>query len=246
MNRKRFWHRLVASLLTLSLVFSLLAMPASAANVDSWIYGGLISNIDGPCYEWGTEETARDEVINEWNTSGQVELQGPLTEEKLDELIAAGKPLLESQGYIVRDMSIPDTAYLGYSKTADSPIYWYTKSDFSSIVLNSMNSFSVDWDTGILTATNGLNEVEVYPIGYGTSEPGITPAPSTGSSSAGGSGDSAGVLLLAGGAAAVGVSALYLYTHPEIVQNVKQRVQDFFRGITEKFQPDAASEAPAQ
>lgn len=249
MSKKHFWRRVLAAVLTLALSFSILAMPASAAGSNSWAYGVLTTNMDGSCYEWGTEQFLRDGIINYWNTSGQASVHGPMTDEMLDRAIPQAKTELASQGFITRDFSLPANAYLGYSNSLDSTIYWYSKSDISSLLVSGTSYYSVDWNTGVLTATNGYIETVCYPLSSSSSG-----SSSSGSgSSSGGSSSSGegGALLLVGGAVVAAASIFYLHTHPEIVENAKQRVHDFFQGIVEKFQPeetpaDASSDVPVQ
>lgn len=169
MSKKHFWRRVLAAVLTLTLSFSILAMPASAAGSNSWAFGGLTTSLNGTCYEWGTEQFLRNELIDYWNNSGQIDTYGLLSEETLNQLLVEAQPKLSSQGFQICSLSLPEEAYMGYSQSLDSRIYWYSKSDIFSLLLHNMVHYSVDWESGALTATNGLTSSTCYPIGFSDS-----------------------------------------------------------------------------
>jgi hypothetical protein len=226
MKNKRI--RLIALVLTLAMAFSICAVPASAATATDenvWAYGVLLSNLDGPCYFWYTEAEAREEVIAAWYTKYP---NVALTEDNLTELMEQAKAAAkENDAYIFYEGDVPSNAYLGYSKTKDSTIYWYTKTD----ILNAYASaFSVDWSTGTLTYTYDLttkNQIKAI---------------NQVSTSSGSSSDSGAVILLAGGAVVVAGVGLYLYTHPAVVQQIK----NFFTGNSAAKAAAESTEAAAE
>jgi hypothetical protein len=236
---KNKWTRLVAAVLTLAMAFSICAMPASAAATDEneWAYGGMTANMDGTCYEWYSEAFVRDAAILAWNTEYLAEY-GAMTDDKLQTVLDNAKETLKGQGYTIYEGTLPSNAYLGESQTKNSTIYWYTKTDFAAAATGV--SFSVNWNTGTLTyVTSDGARKQIKAINQVNTS---TDSSAGGSSSSGGSGNASSgsdgaVLLLAGGAVvavAAGVG-LYLYTHPAVVQKIK----NFFTG-------NSAAEQPAQ
>jgi hypothetical protein len=245
MKNKRI--RLIAVVLTLAMAFSICAMPASAAATDEnvWAAGVMQTNLDGSCYEWGAEAFWRDIAIAAWLASNQT---GALTEERLKEALENGKTNLKNDGYAIYEGALPSNAYLGYSKTKDSTIYWYTKTDYANFVGATL--WSVDWGTGTLTYTVDGVQKKVQAIastndtlsGSNSGTLSNDSQSSDKSSSGGSSNDSTGmVLLLAGGAVVVG-AIIYLYTHPAVVQNIK----NFFTGSSAAEQPAQTVEESAE
>jgi hypothetical protein len=223
---KNKWTRLIAVVLTLAMAFSICAVPASAAATDEnvWAAGVMQTNLDGSCYQWGAEAYWRDIVIAAWNASGQT---GALTETQLKEKLETGKGNLQDEGYAIYEGTLPNNAYLGYSQTKNSTIYWYTKTDYANFVGALL--WSVDWNTGTLTYTVNGTEKQVKAINQV-------------STSSGGSSDSGAVILLAGGAVVVAGVGLYLYTHPAVVQQIK----NFFTGNSAAKAAAESTEAAAE
>jgi hypothetical protein len=134
-----------AALLGLSMLFCLLAVPASAAQGD-WAAGkadrinhetetGLIS---GTCTLWFTPSALLDLGVTDLDT-----LQAEL---------AAEGSYAGYQGYY--EGSISSNAYVGIGD--GSRIYWYTQADFD-YVNGFWNGYDtvMDWDTGVITCATG-------------------------------------------------------------------------------------------
>jgi hypothetical protein len=205
MKNKRI--RLVALVLTLAMAFSICAVPASAAVMDEnkWYYG---QEARGK-YLWFAEAYVRAWLIENWDES----TSGEMTETALAIKVTAMKSMASKDSdYSFYEGTLPTAAYIGMSETKGSYIYWYSEQDWQSFQNNSQNS-SIDFSTGTITyyTSNGTKKQMKAINGR--------------SSSSGSSSDSGAVLLLAGGAV-VAVVGIYLYTHPAVVQKIK----DFFAG----------------
>lgn len=196
--KKHFWTRLISAVVTMAMAFSILVMPASAASAN-WAFG------DEPIVEdlvygacWFTD-LAWEYMMGEKLT--------------LDEF----KAEYGVSSYAYLTSGIPDDAYVGLSKSLDTSVYWYAK-EAILLMASYEEPVSLDWDTGKLSFANGEY---IYPIGYNSGNAGS-------SSSVGVSANADGTtVLVAAGTAVAAITGLYLYTHPQLVQDVK----DFFKTL---------------
>jgi hypothetical protein len=201
----------------------------AATEENAWAYGGMTSDMNGTCYEWGSEALVRDLIISLWNKQ-YASTYGTLTETTLAAALANAKKELAAR-YEIYEGTLPSNAYLGYSQTKGGKIYWYTKTD---LVNAETKQFSVDWNTGTVTYTVNGTEKQIEAINKASA--------STNSSSSGSSSDSGAVILLAGGAVVVAGVGLYLYTHPAVVQQIK----NFFTGNSAAKAAAESTEAAAE
>jgi hypothetical protein len=146
------------------------------------------------------------------------------------------------QGYKWCD-DIDMWSYAGLSKTENSTIYWYDATDYNAWIdeLES-GKISIDWSNGYVTVYPGTSKAKVIkPCDDGTGD-------SAGLSLTAGNfvlGEGKTALLLAGGAAAFVVAAK-LYDDPTILDSAKQKVQNFFGGITDTVKSWLPHAAPAE
>lgn len=217
--KKRFWNRLVAAVVTMAMAFSILAMPALAAG-NTWAGGDTVLIQGEKCIVWVTETYLRGIIADETGLSG----------EALENALKAGKDNLILQGYAIYEGDIPDNAYVGLSKAENSTKFWYTAGN-SLLLILAGDITSVDWNTGKVTLNDGTT---VSALNAGTTG-GSGNTGGNASVSAGSDGSAAAILAL-GGAAVAAVTGVYLYTHPEIVQDIKDAYHNFVDNVQEKFQ----------
>jgi hypothetical protein len=173
---------------------------------------------------------------------GALEGQGDVDDDTLTAAMAlvklgAKQEAADTDGEEFYEGTIPSNAYVGFSQTKSSRIYWYTKELYEAIDTDEVSegSGSLDWSTGTLAYTTTDGTKKQFKAINGRS------------ASSGGSSDSGAVLLLAGGAVVAGVG-IYLYTHPAVVQKIK----NFFAGnsatetVAESAEAAAESETAAE
>lgn len=203
---KHVWKRLVSAVVVLAMAFSILVVPASAAS-SVWAVG-VEAETDN-CYIWLTSTFIKEE--------GFVGEGIDLEDEEL-------KQIYEDLGYIIYLGSIPSNAYIGFSQTKSSKIFWYAEEQHVETD-GEVDIESVNWNTGTITLSNG--EVILAINGSG----------SISSSSSGASIDvGGGALLAVGGVAVAAVTGAYLYTHPEVVETVKTFFEELSANIQNKIQ----------
>jgi hypothetical protein len=242
---KNKWTRLIAAVLTLAMAFSICAMPASASIYDqnTWAFGGDTGNTAEGCM-WFSEAFCREVTIEGWDENED----GKMTEDALTAVMLIMKMGMkeaaaeEDSNTLFYEGTLPSNAYVGLSKAKNSNIYWYTKEAITGIDDNATDQ-AVDWSTGTLTYTVGGVQKKVQAINTLSGSASNTLSKDTNSS--GGSSNSIGtVVLLAGGAVVVG-AVVYLFTHPAVVQKIK----NFFTGNSAAEQPvqtvEASNEAAA-
>jgi hypothetical protein len=188
---------------------------------------------------WLTEAAAREAALEETEDVDD----DTLTAAMLIVKIAAKQEAAETEGVEFYEGTIPSNAYVGFSQTKSSNIYWYTKGTYE--LLESSDSYiegsgSLDWSTGTMayTATDGTKK-QIEAINKASAS---TNSTSSGGSSSGSSSDSGAVILLAGGAVVVAGVGLYLYTHPAVVQQIK----NFFTGNSAAKAAAESTEAAAE
>lgn len=207
--KKRFWTRLISAVVTMAMAFSILAVPASAAQ-PGWV---LKSEDDG------TEIYITDLCI-------KATADREITAAQLAQIKQVYMTYVGAQEYYE---PVPEDAALGIKGDTDQEIYWFTAEQVKQ---------------GMAQQIPGLSEI-----------PGIddivTSSGSTGNASvSSGSSDGGAVAILAiGGAALAAATGLYLYTHPAVIQEVKDFFHDLSAGIQEKIQnlipASDVEEAPA-
>jgi hypothetical protein len=218
---KQKLSRLTAAVLSLALLCSVLALPASALDMTTWI-----TRADGVSEKatlWFPMESLSS---LEGDANRAVEIKEQLS----DGAMVQGREYLYV-GYKQSEMGM--WAYAGLSQTGSSKIYWYDQDGYEAWE-NALkrNEISINWSNGEVTIYPGTANAKVIkPYDVGTTG-------GTGLSLAAGDttiGQGTKAVLLAGGAAAFVVAAM-LYDDPTILQRAKQNVQDFFDGITANVQ----------
>lgn len=222
--RRSFWTRLISAVVTMAMVFSVLAMPASAASANqeeidlNWAMG---TQVEDEIYMWIPATYILEDALKD------MEIEGEVT----PEIIEGIKKSLEGSGLIIRNVSYDTDAFYGFSKDADegSTIYWYTEAEWDRFVAAVRESNETGETEEIVLDANGRLVAKVdgktvatgAPIGYKET------------SSADGS--ALGILAVVGvGAAAA--TGVYLYTHPEKVQEIKDFFADLSANVQAKVQ----------
>lgn len=225
--KKRFWVRLISAVLTMAMAFSILAVPASAADIKLTAIGAKIGDIvEDPANEltvWFTQDELEEEI---WTAYEQLAQTG----------------ITEYSGVYLYTKAIPTGKIVGFSSDPDSRIFWYTKEaiDMTDGGDFGLGDIELDSTTGVLS----IGSIKIKPINYSGSSTG-------GSASVSASADGGAAILLVGGAAVAATAAtgLYFYTHPEKVQEIKDSVHAFVENVQNKFQSILPSrdveEAPA-
>jgi hypothetical protein len=218
--------RLTAAVLALALLFSALAMPASALEISTWATHttDTYKVADGTAVLWFIKEALESQ-----------NMEGSANTESIRATVSSKGVVAGSQynytGFTWCD-DIDWKTYAGLSQNVDSTPYWYNEEGYNAwIDALKSGEISIDWSNGYVTAYPGTEKAKVTrPIGQGTE---------------GGTGLSLGLgddgpiigrgktaLLMAGGAAAF-VAAAVLYSDPTILDRAKQKVQDFFVGVAD-------------
>jgi hypothetical protein len=225
--------KFTAALLSLTLLFSALAMPASAANISTWA-------------------TRADDISSQtatvWFTREALEdIEGKDSAADIKEtLLSAGTAQGQSYSYKGhKSVEIDMWSYAGLSKTETTgTIYWYDETGYNAwIDALESGKVSIDWSNGYVTVVdpNTSKSQVIKPCSVGTD--GGAGFSLTAGNFVLGQGKTA--LLLAGGAAAFIVAAK-LYDDPTILDRAKQKVQGFFGGIADTVQGWFAPDAPAE
>lgn len=215
--KKRFWTRLISAVVTAAMVFSIMAMPASAAS-NSWAVG----DVEEVPSETGEGEQQEAVMWMSVTAFRDLWCEDPeLAAMTDDELLEIAKKMIEYNPteYFLYEGEVPSEGYFGVSKTADSEIFWYTKEVFDYML-------SYEDPTGEGVDKMNLNTGELTVGGKQFS-------PINSRSGGSSSGDSsAAVILLVGGAAVAAATGVYFYTHPEKVEEIK----DFFANLSANVQ----------
>jgi hypothetical protein len=137
--------RFFAALLGLSMLFCLLAVPASAAQAD-WAAG----KADRINYEAETGAVSASCTL--WFTPSALLDLGVTDLATLQAKLAAGESWAGYQSYY--EGPISSDAYVGIGE--GSQIYWYTQADFDYVngYWNACDTV-MDWDTGVITCGTG-------------------------------------------------------------------------------------------
>jgi hypothetical protein len=228
--QKKF--KFTAALLSLALLFSVLAVPASAANISTW--ATRADDLPGQtAIVWFTREALED-------------MEGTTSTAEIKETLLAGGAV-QGQKYTYKDHKLVEISmwsYAGLSQTETTDtIYWYDEAGYDAWI-DALNSeqVSINWSNGYVTVYPGTSNAKVVkPCSVGTDgNTGLTV----------GAGDyvlghGKTAVLIAGGAVAFIVAAK-LYDDPTILANAKQKAQDFFGGIADTVQGWLARSAPAE
>jgi hypothetical protein len=228
--------KLIAALLSLTLLFSVLAVPASALSVST----GIVRTDGAPS------------GMTLWLTVGSTlvytgsvnDLEYPFWSDSDEEDLREGKTVHGTE-YIYdsyQAATVDTSAYAGLSQAGSKTIYWYSRTDYEKWI-KGLQTADVNWADGTITMADGTR---------------YTPCSSSSSSSApltlsvgGFAVQGATALLVAGGIAAVAIG-VKLYDDPTILERARQKAQDLFGGIADTvtgtvqgwFAPDA--DAPAE
>jgi hypothetical protein len=238
---KRKVSRLIAALLTMAMAFSVLAVPASAANwaievdnvqleEDGPTVTILISNQSVPLLIDTVKAQAGDELDQ---ISGLLDVAGKIASGNLGKLVLTMSSTLldqvneqmEGTSLKIYDGDVPKNAYIGIIGTNSSEPNWY-KEDAAKKVINAVTSGDENSEVSI-TAEGILmiGDQEITPMT--TDELKYVNKP----------------LVYAGVAVAVAgvATGIYFYTHPAAWEKVTTSVKNTWNKITGK----ATEEAPA-
>lgn len=222
--KKRFWTRMISTVLTMAMAFSILVMLASAANGNSWAVGVKDTDEADAMIVWLPEAWFRERL-----STGNDALSG----NDLENAIKLMKDQLETQSKLddnsyFYEGDLPSGAYLGLSKSDSDTIYWYPK-EVSDKIEETKEDPSINWDTGELEFSDGDTVSAIKPAPSATK-------PSAGNSSAGGSSDGSGVAIVAVVGAVAAATGVYFYTHPEKVEEIKAFFADLAANVQAKVQ----------
>lgn len=249
--KKRFWTRLTAAVVTSAMAFSILAMPASAADSE-WRVGVRRLENDAVWAIWMDEDWLR------YATGGEVE---GYSSEQVADFFRLNEQALPLEVNVV-DQPFIGTDEFGISEGVQEgdTVYVYKKAELEKIAAgeDGMEYFfrsnddriedglTINETTGELTITVGYWQYgnypekwvtmgqETIPLAYKTTVPGdvVSPAPAPSGGGASSSDGGATVMIAAAAGAAAATAGIYLYTHPEVIQDVK----DFFTGLASDVQ----------
>lgn len=256
--KKRFWTRLTAAVVTSAMAFSILAMPASAADSE-WRVGVRRLENDAVWAIWMDEDWLRYAAGSEVEgyNSEQVADFFRLNEQALPlEVNVVDQPFIGTDEFgISEGVQEGDTVYV-YKKAeldkitaGEDGMEYFFRSNDDRIE----NGLTINETTGKLTITIGdwvydkneegipqwiweTTRKETIPLDHKTTVPGdvVSPAPAPVPSGSGASSSDGGatIMIAAAAGAAAATAGIYLYTHPEVIQDIK----DFFAGLAADVQ----------
>jgi hypothetical protein len=220
-KRNVFTTRIIATIVTLAMAFTLLAVPASAASVteeqasnakaiitvkSQTLNGTQVKGITTKAYLAkmtkmlsgdNVDATTLETAINEsWTQTVQYGC--------------------EKGTYEIYNGSLPQDAAIGYVRVSDGKTIWISNADIDEMISNKVSDFSgatYNWDKGTMTIDG-----QEYGIQTGSSD--------------------GGALLLVGGVlvAAGAATAVYFYTHPDVWQKAVDAVQTAWNNVTAPVQ----------
>lgn len=223
--KRRFWARLIAAMLTMAMVFSILAVPASATDGADGEEIKIEIDTNG---NWAVR-TRLDEVtsISRWDARNFYIYTNPMDE---DELAAMLQDAYDNGNYVE---GVPEDAFRGFSKE-DGQIYWFDAEQTRWIVEQLQDE--LDEDTGLLKNFVTIDKGMDWETGALTLK-GETIVALNGDFPSDSDTSAAVVLAVAGTAAVAAATGVYFYTHPEKVEEVKA----FFADLSVKVQDAAAN-----
>jgi hypothetical protein len=227
---KQKYVKFTAALLSLALLFSVLAVPASALNIST----GIVRTDGAPS------------GMTLWLTVGSTllytgavdDLEAQWWMDAYEDDIRDGQTVVGTE-YIYdsyQTATLDWNAYAGLSQEDSNVIYWYTRTDYGKWI-KGLKTADVDWTDGTITLADGTQ--------YTPCDSGKVSKNTLTGSVAGFTAQGATVLLMAGGVAAF-VVAVKLYDDPTILENAKQKARDFLGGITDTVQSWLPHAAPTE
>jgi hypothetical protein len=238
--------RLIAAILTMAMAFTLLAVPASAANwaieVDNVSLGDedqkvtiLISNQAMPQLIKTVKEQAGDELDQ---FSGLLDVSGKIASSSLGKLVLSmSSSLLDKVNeqldgdtkIKVYDGPVPKNAYIGVIGTDSSTTNWYDKATMETVVDAVVNGESenleINSDGTLVLDGNTIDPIPENELKWGNN-----------------------TLLYVGAAVAVAgtATAVYFYKHPAAWQKVTTVVTTTVKNAWNKITGKKTEDAPAE
>jgi hypothetical protein len=238
--------RLIAAILTMAMAFTLLAVPASAANwaieVDNVSLGDedqkvtiLISNQAMPQLIKTVKEQAGDELDQ---FSGLLDVAGKIASSSLGKLVLSmSSSLLDKVNeqldgdtkIKVYDGPVPKNAYIGVIGTDSSTTNWYDKATMETVVDAVVNGESenleINSDGTLVLDGNTIDPIPENELKWGNN-----------------------TLLYVGAAVAVAgtATAVYFYKHPAAWQKVTTVVTTTVKNAWNKITGKKTEDAPAE
>jgi hypothetical protein len=238
--------RLIAAILTMAMAFTVLAVPASAANwaieVDNVSLGDedqkvtiLISNQAMPQLIKTVKEQAGDELDQ---FSGLLDVAGKIASSSLGKLVLSmSSSLLDKVNeqldgdtkIKVYDGPVPKNAYIGVIGTDSSTTNWYDKATMETVVDAVVNGESenleINSDGTLVLDGNTIDPIPENELKWGNN-----------------------TLLYVGAAVAVAgtATAVYFYKHPAAWQKVTTVVTTTVKNAWNKITGKKTEDAPAE
>jgi hypothetical protein len=238
--------RLIAAILTMAMAFTVLAVPASAANwaieVDNVSLGNedqkvtiLISNQAMPQLIKTVKEQAGDELDQ---FSGLLDVAGKIASSSLGKLVLSmSSSLLDKVNeqldgdtkIKVYDGPVPKNAYIGVIGTDSSTTNWYDKATMETVVDAVVNGESenleINPDGTLVLDGNTIDPIPENELKWGNN-----------------------TLLYVGAAVAVAgtATAVYFYKHPAAWQKVTTVVTTTVKNAWNKITGKKTEDAPAE
>lgn len=165
--KKRFWVRLISAVLTMAMAFSILAVPASAAEADTntvkltAIGRQITIDADTTWIFWYMYDFfAEKGLLDLWNACESAA--------QSSKYVTVTHSDGSKENYYLNVDEAPTDAYIGISLNPTSNVFWYTEEAFNTFdeeVGDDESEALFDSDTGVIT----IGSAKLSPIGSSSS-----------------------------------------------------------------------------